>query len=107
MVLAAVMAEMTKGFGPDYIDSKFFDPRLISVRSRLLWPAPPWSPVWHGGLHRRSTPREESGGSFHLSPGCQLRSGNVHVNAESPRRVVYAEGEEDRVLRGGADAGGG
>ena len=84
-------------FGPEYIIPNAFDPRLIS-RIPPAWPAPRWraasraSRWWTCGSTAASCP-----GAWTPRPTPWTPSWSV-VRA-NPRRVVFAEGEEEKVVR--------
>ncbi|HWA68457.1 MAG TPA: NADP-dependent malic enzyme [Rhizomicrobium sp.] len=85
------------GFGPDYIIPKPFDPRLILHIAPAVAKA-----AMDSGVARRPI------ADFHAYEAelekFVYRSGQLmrpvfEVARQNPRRVVYAEGEEERVLR--------
>ncbi len=88
-------------YGPDYIIPVPFDPRLISFVPPAVAKAAMDTGVArtpdrrHGGLSLRSCAR----GSI-LSPACC--SGSIERLRRRPQRVVFAEGEEEQVIRAAA-----
>jgi malate dehydrogenase (oxaloacetate-decarboxylating)(NADP+) len=85
------------GFGPDYIIPKPFDPRLILHIAPAVARA-----AMESGVARRPIADfdayENELEKFVYRSG-QLMRPVFDTARQSPRRVVYAEGEEDRVLR--------
>jgi malate dehydrogenase (oxaloacetate-decarboxylating)(NADP+) len=88
----------TIGFGPDYIIPKPFDPRLILHIAPAVARA-----AMESGVARRPIADFEAYGreleKFVYRSG-QLMRPIFEIARRSLKRVVYAEGEEDRVLRG-------
>ena len=93
-------------FGPDYIIPNAFDPRLISRVPPAVARA-----ATESGVARRPLPephryaRELSG---RLDPTANALDAIMERVRAEPRRVVFAEGEEERVVRAAAayrDAG--
>ena len=91
------MAARMTGFGPDYIIPKPFDPRLILHIAPAVARA-----AMESGVARRPIADfdayERELEKFVYRSG-QLMRPVFDVARQNPRRVVYAEGEEDRVLR--------
>jgi malate dehydrogenase (oxaloacetate-decarboxylating)(NADP+) len=85
------------GFGPDYIIPKPFDPRLILHIAPAVAKA-----AMDSGVARRPIADfdayEAELEKFVYRSG-QLMRPVFEVARQSPRRVVYAEGEEERTLR--------
>ncbi len=85
------------GFGPDYIIPKPFDPRLILHIAPAVARA-----AMESGVARRPITDFDAYQSelekFVYRSG-QLMRPVFDVARQNPRRVVYAEGEEERVLR--------
>ena len=96
-VVAMAYGETSSGFGKDYLIPKPFDPRLISkvapaVAKAAMESGVATSPItdWSAYLQRLD--------QFVYQSGLIMRP--VFSKAkQSPKRVVYAEGEEERVLR--------
>ena len=84
-------------FGPDYIIPNAFDPRLISRVSPAVARA-----AMESGVARRPLPdlrryaRELSG---RLDPTASALDAIMEGVRASPRRVVFAEGEEEKAVR--------
>ncbi len=96
-VVASAYGGTLSGFGPDYIIPKPFDPRLILHIAPAVARA-----AMESGVARRPITDfdayENELEKFVYRSG-QLMRPVFDVARQSPRRVVYAEGEEDRVLR--------
>src|SRR3954463_7490752 len=96
-VVASAYGGMLTGFGPDYIIPKPFDPRLILHIAPAVARA-----AMESGVARRPIQDfeayENELESFVYRSG-QLMRPVFDVARQNPRRVVYAEGEEERVLR--------
>ncbi len=96
-VVANAYGGMMTGFGPDYIIPKPFDPRLILHIAPAVARA-----AMESGVARRPIADFDAYESelekFVYRSG-QLMRPVFDVARQSPRRVVYAEGEEERVLR--------
>src|SRR6201996_5633585 len=96
-VVAAAYGGHAPVFGPDYIIPKPFDPRLILHIAPAVARA-----AMASGVARRPIADFEAYQSelekFVYRSG-QLMRPVFDVARANPRRVVYAEGEEDRVLR--------
>ena len=96
-VVAQAYGGSLTGFGPEYIIPKPFDPRLILH----IAPAVAKAAMATGVARRPITDfhaYEIELEKFVYRSG-QLMRPVFEVARQSPRRVVYAEGEEDRVLR--------
>ena len=96
-VVATAYGGAAPVFGPDYIIPKPFDPRLILH----IAPAVARAAMECGVARRPITDfdaYENELESFVFRSG-QLMRPVFDAARQSPRRVVYAEGEEDRVLR--------
>jgi malate dehydrogenase (oxaloacetate-decarboxylating)(NADP+) len=96
-VVANAYGGSMSGFGPDYIIPKPFDPRLILHIAPAVARA-----AMESGVARR--PIEDFEAYENELEKFVYRSGQLmrpvfDVARQSPHRVVYAEGEEDRVLR--------
>jgi malate dehydrogenase (oxaloacetate-decarboxylating)(NADP+) len=96
-VVASAYGGTQTGFGPDYIIPKPFDPRLILSIAPAVARA-----AMDSGVARRPIIDFEAYESelekFVYRSG-QLMRPVFDIARQSPKRVVYAEGEEDRVLR--------
>ncbi|HMQ40696.1 MAG TPA: NADP-dependent malic enzyme [Paracoccus sp. (in: a-proteobacteria)] len=84
-------------FGPDYLIPKPFDPRLIGVVSTAVAKA-----AMDSGVATR--PIEDIGAYKRKLDGSVFRSALImrpvfEAAATASRRIVFAEGEEERVLR--------
>ncbi len=96
-VVAMAYGETSSGFGADYLIPKPFDPRLIAkiapaVARAAMESGVATSPVtdWAAYMQRLD--------QFVYHSGLIMKP--VFFKAkQSPRRVVYAEGEEERILR--------
>jgi malate dehydrogenase (oxaloacetate-decarboxylating)(NADP+) len=96
-VVANAYGGMLSGFGPDYIIPKPFDPRLILHIAPAVARA-----AMESGVARR--PIQDFEAYENELEKFVYRSGQLmrpvfDVARQNPRRVVYAEGEEERVLR--------
>jgi len=96
-VVANAYGGMLSGFGPEYIIPKPFDPRLILHIAPAVARA-----AMESGVARR--PIEDFEAYENELEKFVYRSGQLmrpvfDVARQNPRRVVYAEGEEERVLR--------
>ncbi len=96
-VVASAYGGTQTGFGPDYIIPKPFDPRLILS----IAPAVARAAMDSGVARRPITDFEayESKLEKFVYRSGQLMRPVFEVARRNPKRVVYAEGEEDRVLR--------
>ena len=96
-VVASAYGGAQTGFGPDYIIPKPFDPRLILS----IAPAVARAAMESGVARRPITDFDayESELEKFVYRSGQLMRPVFEVARRSPKRVVYAEGEEDRVLR--------
>jgi malate dehydrogenase (oxaloacetate-decarboxylating)(NADP+) len=96
-VVASAYGGAQTGFGPDYIIPKPFDPRLILS----IAPAVARAAMDSGVARRPITDFDayESELEKFVYRSGQLMRPVFEVARRSPKRVVYAEGEEDRVLR--------
>ena len=96
-VVAMAYGETVAGFGKDYLIPKPFDPRLIAkvapaVARAAMESGVATSPIsdWSGYLQRLD--------QFVYHSGLIMK----HVFAKAklaPKRIVYAEGEDERILR--------
>jgi malate dehydrogenase (oxaloacetate-decarboxylating)(NADP+) len=96
-VVAQAYGGAATGFGPEHIIPKPFDPRLILH----IAPAVARAAMESGVARRPITDFDayESELEKFVYRSGQLMRPVFEVARQSPRRVVYAEGEEDRVLR--------
>jgi malate dehydrogenase (oxaloacetate-decarboxylating)(NADP+) len=86
-------------FGPDYIIPKPFDPRV------LLWEAPAVAgAAMDTGVARieidLDTYREEL--ALRQGKGARVRQLILNKARQAPKRVVFGEGEEDKIIRAAA-----
>ena len=95
VVLAAYGAESLR-FGPDYIIPKPFDPRLILRVAPAVAQAAMDSGVARG-RSPTSTPTASACSGFVFRSGLLMKP-VFDAAARAPRRVVFAEGEAERVL---------
>ncbi|GGG51843.1 malic enzyme [Caldovatus sediminis] len=96
-VVAAAYGGQAPVFGPDYIIPKPFDPRLILEIAPAVARA-----AMASGVARR--PIADFAAYRHGLERFVFRSGNLmrpvfEAARRAPRRVVYAEGEDERTLR--------
>ena len=96
-VVAAAYGGAAPVFGPDYIIPKPFDPRLILQIAPAVAQA-----AMRTGVARR--PIEDFDSYRHSLEVFVYRSGQLmrpvfEAARKSPRRIVYADGEDERVLR--------
>ena len=97
-VVAAAYGERDLKFGPDYLIPKPFDPRLISAIAPAVAQAAMDSGVASHPLADIEAYRE-SLSQYVYSSGLIMRPLFSAAKAAPPTRIVYAEGEDDRVLR--------
>jgi malate dehydrogenase (oxaloacetate-decarboxylating)(NADP+) len=96
-VVVAAYGGSAPVFGPDYIIPKPFDPRLIleiapAVARAAMDSGVARRPIRDFAQYRRELER------FVFRSG-QLMAPVFEVARKSPRRIVYGEGEDERVLR--------
>jgi malate dehydrogenase (oxaloacetate-decarboxylating)(NADP+) len=101
-VVAAAYGDQTLNFGPDYIIPKPFDPRLITVLAPAVAKA-----AMDSGVATR--PIEDFAAYRQRLSQFVFRSGLVMKPVfdrarQDPLRLVYAEGEDERVLRAAQNA---
>jgi len=96
-VVAKAYGDALNGFGPDYIIPKPFDPRLILH----IAPAVARAAMDSGVARRPITDFDayESELEKFVYRSGQLMRPVFDIARQTPHRVVYAEGEEERVLR--------
>jgi malate dehydrogenase (oxaloacetate-decarboxylating)(NADP+) len=97
VVASAYGAEANKGFGPDYILPKPFDPRLIveiaeAVAKAAMDSGVATRPIADFKAYRNQLEQYVFRSSLVMKPVFRKAQ-------QQPKRVVYAEGEDDRVLR--------
>jgi malate dehydrogenase (oxaloacetate-decarboxylating)(NADP+) len=96
-VVAAAYGGAAPVFGPDYIIPKPFDPRLIleiapAVARAAMDSGVARRPIHDFDIYRRELER------FVFRSG-QLMRPVFETAKQDPKRIVYAEGEDERVLR--------
>ena len=97
-VVAAAYGGAAPVFGPDYIIPKPFDPRLILEIAPAVARAAMESGVARRPIERfRPVPARSGALRVPLRPAHARRCSRPP--AQSPRRIVYGEGEDERVLR--------
>jgi malate dehydrogenase (oxaloacetate-decarboxylating)(NADP+) len=96
-VVAAAYAGAELTFGPDYLIPRPFDPRLISTVAPAVAKAAMESGVATRPIADFDAYREKLS-QFVFRSGLTMRPVFEHARAD-PKRVVYAEGEDERVLR--------
>jgi malate dehydrogenase (oxaloacetate-decarboxylating)(NADP+) len=84
-------------FGPDYLIPKPFDPRLVGVVSSAVAKAAMETGVAQRPIEDLVAYRQKLDGSVFKS--ALLMRPVFQAARQSPRRIVFAEGEEERVLR--------
>ena len=96
-VVAEAYGSATPAFGPDYLIPRAFDPRLITVMSPAVAKAAMDSGVATRPIEDLDAYRERLSGFVYHSG---MIMGPVFAAAKKAgKRVVYAEGEDERVLR--------
>ncbi len=96
-VVAAAYGGAAPVFGPDYIIPKPFDPRLIlqiapAVAQAAMHSGVATRPITDFAAYRREL-------EVFVYRSGQLMRPVFEAARKSPRRIVYAEGEDERVLR--------
>ncbi|MGO8754054.1 MAG: NADP-dependent malic enzyme [Gallionellaceae bacterium] len=94
--VAAVYAEEMLTFGPDYLIPKPFDPRLIARIAPAVAQAAMDSGVAERPITDMGTYREQLSHFIHES--AWLMKPVLDFAKNHPKRLVYAEGEDERVL---------
>lgn len=96
-VVAAAYGEKVSGFGPEYLIPKPFDPRLIvkiapAVAQAAIDSGVATRPIqdWDAYLHDLN--------AFVYHSGLMMKPVFASAKAK-PKRIVFAEGEDERVLR--------
>ena len=96
-IVAQAYGEATPPFGPDYLIPRAFDPRLITSMSPAVARAAMDSGVATRPIADFDRYREQLS-RFVYESGATMAP--VFASAKrAPKRVVYAEGEDERVLR--------
>ena len=96
-VVAAAYGETALTFGPDYFIPKPFDPRLILQLAPAVAKAAMESGVATRPIHDFDAYRMRLS-QFVFRSGLAMKPIFDHARQE-PKRIVYAEGEDERVLR--------
>jgi malate dehydrogenase (oxaloacetate-decarboxylating)(NADP+) len=96
-VVAAAYGDAELTFGPDYLIPKPFDPRLILEIAPAVAKAAMASGVATRPIEDFAAYRERLS-QFVFRSGLVMRPIFDHARS-NPKRVVYAEGEDERVLR--------
>jgi malate dehydrogenase (oxaloacetate-decarboxylating)(NADP+) len=96
-IVAAAYGEQSPGFGPEYLIPRPFDPRLIvqiapAVARAAMDSGVATRPIENFGAYRDSLQQFVYNTGFIMKP-------LFAAAKQAPRRIVYAEGEDERVLR--------
>jgi malate dehydrogenase (oxaloacetate-decarboxylating)(NADP+) len=97
-VVAAAYAGVTLSFGPEYLIPKPFDPRLMMKIAPAVAQAAAESGVAQRPIADMNAYRERLQ-TFVYASGTTMRPIFAQAKLAKARRVAYAEGEEERVLR--------
>jgi malate dehydrogenase (oxaloacetate-decarboxylating)(NADP+) len=97
-VVAAAYAGEQLAFGPEYLIPKPFDPRLMMMIAPAVAKAAADSGVAQRPIANFEAYREKLQGFVYAS-GTTMKPIFTAAKRASKKRVVYAEGEEERVLR--------
>ncbi len=97
-VVAAAYAGESLAFGPDYLIPKPFDPRLMMKIAPAVAQAAADSGVALRPISDMDAYREKLQ-SFVIASGSMMKPVYAAAKRASAKRVAYAEGEEERVLR--------
>ena len=97
-VVAAAYAGESLAFGPDYLIPKPFDPRLMMKIAPAVAQAAADSGVALRPIADMHAYREKLQ-SFVIASGSMMKPVYAAAKQASAKRVAYAEGEEERVLR--------
>ncbi|WP_157265434.1 NADP-dependent malic enzyme [Azohydromonas aeria] len=97
-VVAAAYAGATLSFGPEYLIPKPFDPRLMIKIAPAVAQAAADSGVASRPIQDMAAYREKLQ-HFVYASGTTMKPIFAVAKAAQARRVAYAEGEEERVLR--------
>jgi malate dehydrogenase (oxaloacetate-decarboxylating)(NADP+) len=94
---AAVYSSEKLTFGADYLIPKPFDPRLIGVVASAVAKAAMETGVATRPIHDLDAYREKLNGSVFKS--ALIMRPVFEAAAQATRRIIFAEGEDERVLR--------
>jgi len=97
-VVAAAYGGLTAAFGPEYLIPKPFDPRLMLKIAPAVAEAAVASGVAKRPIADMAAYRERLQGFIYAS-GQTMRPIFAAAKSATARRVAYAEGEDERVLR--------
>jgi malate dehydrogenase (oxaloacetate-decarboxylating)(NADP+) len=97
-VVAAAYAGATLSFGPEYLIPKPFDPRLMMKIAPAVAQAGAESGVAQWPIADMAAYRERLQ-NFVYASGTTMRPIFAQAKVAKARRVAYAEGEEERILR--------
>ena len=97
-VVAAAYAGVTLAFGPEYLIPKPFDPRLMIMIAPAVARAAAESGVASRPIADMDAYRERLQ-TFVYASGTTMRPIFAQAKLAKAKRVAYAEGEEERVLR--------
>ena len=97
-VVAAAYAGATLSFGPEYLIPKPFDPRLMMKIAPAVAQAAAESGVAQRPITDMTAYRERLQ-TFVYASGTTMRPIFAQAKIAKAKRVAYAEGEEERVLR--------
>ena len=97
-VVAAAYAGITLAFGPEYLIPKPFDPRLMMMIAPAVAQAAAESGVATRPIADMDAYRERLQ-TFVYASGTTMRPIFALAKQSQSKRVAYAEGEEERVLR--------
>jgi malate dehydrogenase (oxaloacetate-decarboxylating)(NADP+) len=97
-VVAAAYSGQTLAFGPDYLIPKPFDPRLMIKIAPAVAQAAADSGVALRPIQDMDAYRQKLQ-SFVYASGTMMKPIFAAAKSASRKRVAYAEGEEERVLR--------
>ncbi len=96
-VVAAVYGDVSPGFGAEYLIPKAFDPRLITQVAPAVAKAAMDSGVATRPIADMDAYREKI--SHFVNQSALLMKPVYDLAKKSPKRLVYAEGEDERVLQ--------
>lgn len=96
-IVTSAYGDTSLSFGPDYLIPKPLDPRLISTLAPAVAQAAMDTGVATKPIEDMETYRHELS-SVSFRTGLMMRPIFSHAKKD-PKRVVFAEGEEERVLR--------